>query len=397
MANVVVFVHGTGVREQGWTKSFTVVKHHLRELDSAIAVRGCFWGASEGAELMADGVSIPDYASTSGHVPSAADEELALWTVLYTDPWYEIRLLSNWPNDEGEFSPGQVPTSVRFKEQIESFVPSVELSRLLGDFDLRLHFDAACAAMRTSPEFDRLAVAATQENVNELRKSVARALVAYTVVSAEDSGEPPVGGVVRDAIVHGVTDELHGYGMGIAAWLARPFKGVAAHIATTQIRRKRGALSDATSPVAGDIIRYQSRGSGLRRYIRQVVADAVCGDATGQVTLIAHSLGGIACADALVEEPIPAVARLVTVGSQVPFFYEIDALTALRYGKQLPEHFPPWLNIYDTRDFLSYVAAGLFPGRVKDQRVDNGEPFPQAHGAYWRNDEVWRHVGRFLG
>ncbi len=396
MAGVVVFVHGTGVREQGWAKSFTVVRQQLRGLDPTLNVRGCFWGASEGAELMAAGASIPDYAITSGDGASAADEELALWSVLYTDPWYELRLLSNWPSDGGEFAPGQVPISVRFKEQIEGFVPAEELNRLLGDLDLRLHFDAACAAMRTAPEFDRTADAANQENLNELRKAVARALVAHMVVSADDSGEPPIGGVVRDAIVHAVTDELHAYGMGIASWLARPFKGIAAHVATTQIRRKRGALSDATSPVAGDIIRYQARGSDLRRYIRQVVADAVSGVATGPVSLIAHSLGGVACADALIEDPIPGVARLITVGSQVPFFYEIDALTALRYGEPLPKQFPSWLNIYDPRDFLSYVGAEVFRGRVTDQRVDNGEPFPQAHGAYWRNDEVWRHVGGFL-
>ena len=127
-----------------------------------------------------------------------------------------------------------------------------------------------------------------------------------------------------------------------------------------------------------------------------MVADAVAGDPGRPVTLLAHSLGGIACVDALIEEPIPGVERLVTVGSQAPFFYEIDALAALPYGKPLPDQFPAWLNIYDRRDFLSYIAAGVFPGRVTDQRVDNGQPFPQAHSAYWRNDAVWRHIGGFL-
>ncbi len=399
MADVVVFVHGTGVREQGWAKSFTVIKQELLKLDLTLIIRGCFWGAAEGAKLMKDGASIPAYADTGGDAPSAADEELALWTVLYTDPWYELRLLSNWPSEKKELAPGQVPASapVLFKKQIENVVPSAELSLLLADLRLRPYFDAACAAMRTAPEFDRLANAATQANLNELRKAAARALVACTLVSAGDGGEPPVGGVIRAAIVHAVTDELHGYGMGIASWLARPFKGVGEHVATMYAGRKRGALADATTPVAGDIIRYQSRGSGLRQYIRQAVADAVAGDPAGRVTLVAHSLGGIACADALIEDPIPGVARLVTVGSQVPFFYEIDALAALRYGKPLPEQFPAWLNIYDQRDFLSYVAAKVFPGRVTDQRVDNGEPFPQSHGAYWHNREVWRHIGEFLG
>ena len=47
MADVVVFVHGTGVREQGWAKSFAVVRQRLLGLDSGMSVRGCFWGRSE--------------------------------------------------------------------------------------------------------------------------------------------------------------------------------------------------------------------------------------------------------------------------------------------------------------------------------------------------------------
>jgi pimeloyl-ACP methyl ester carboxylesterase len=395
MADAVVFVHGTGVREQGWAKSFAVIRQGLLGLDSNISVHGCFWGGSEGAELRADGVSIPDYAGTGGD-PSSADEGLALWAVLYTDPWYELRLLSNWPSDGGEFAPGEIPLSVRFTEQVDNFVPSGELSRLLASYDLRSYFDTACMSLRDAPEFRRMTGAVTGENLNEFRKAVARALVAFTMMSAEDSGAPPIDGGTRDVIVAVVIDILHGYGLGIATWLARPFMGVAQRMVTRQISRKRGTLSDVTSPVAGDVIRYQARGSGIRRYVRQVVADAVARDPGRRVTLLAHSLGGVVSVEALIEDPIPGVKRLITVGSQAPFLYEIDALAVLPYGKPLPDHFPAWLNIYDTRDFLSFIAAGLFSGRVRDKRVDNGQPFPQAHNAYWRNAVVWQNIGGFL-
>lgn len=390
-----VFVHGTGVREQGWVRTFALVRQGVLGLDSAISVHGCFWGRSEGAELKADGASIPDYGETGGNDPSLAEEDLALWSMLYTDPWYELRLLADWPAS-GELAPGQVPLSAVLSKQVENFVPSEELSQLLAGYDLRPQFDAACAALRAAPEFGRAADAATAENLNELRKAVARALAAFMVASTEDSGEPPVDGATRDMIVVAIIDNLHGYGMGIASWLTRPFKGVAQRMVTRQVARRRGALSDATSSGAGDIMRYQARGAGVRRYIRQVVADAVAADPGRPVTLLAHSLGGIACVDTLAEGPIPGVERLVTVGSQAPFLYEIDALAALPYGKLLPDRFPAWLNIYDRRDFLSYIAAEVFPGRVTDQRVDNGQPFPQAHSAYWRNDVVWRHIGGFL-
>jgi hypothetical protein len=50
---------------------------------------------------------------------------------------------------------------------------------------------------------------------------------------------------------------------------------------------------------------------------------------------------------------------------------------------------PNWLNVYDPRDLLSYVGAPLFPGRVEDVEVDNRQPFPPSHSAYWANPQVW--------
>ena len=338
----------------------------------------------------------PSYDKTGGDDPSPTEENLALWAVLYTDPWYEIRLLGDWPADDGEVAPGQMAPSARLREQIENFVPSEESSQLLALYDLRPEFNNAWAALLGAPEFDRAVDTVTEGTLNEHRKAVARALVAFMMVSAEGSGAPPIDGAAREEIVAALVDDLHGFGLGVAAWLTRPFKGIAGSMVTQRIARKRGALTDATSPAAGDIIRYQARGSGIRRYIRRVVADAIAIDPQPSVTLLAHSLGGIACVEALIEEPIPGVDRLVTVGSQAPFFYEIDALASLSYGEPLPDHFPAWLNIYDGRDFLSYIGAGVFPGRVTDRQVDNGQPFPQAHSAYWRNDAVWQHIGEFL-
>jgi hypothetical protein len=396
VTGLVLFIHGTGVRELGWADSFAVVEQRLLGMAPGTRVRGCFWGGAQGAELKAGGASIPEYDETSKTDPSPAEEDLALWAVLYTDPWYELRLLGDWPADDDEFAPGQVPPSALLAEQIEGLVPSAELHQLLSRHDLRAHFQAAHTALLAAQEVERAIAAATEATVNEHRKAVARALVAWTLVNAERAGEPPIDGAARDQIVAVLVGDLHGYGMGLAAWLTRPFKGVALNMITQRIARRRGALTDATAPAAGDIMRYQARGSGIRNYIRQVVADAVADDPAPSVTLLAHSLGGIACVDALVETPIAGVDRLITVGSQAPFLYEIDALASLPYGAALPDHFPPWLNIYDRRDFLSYVGAVLFPGRVTDHRVDNEQPFPQAHSAYWRNDAVWQRIAEFL-
>jgi hypothetical protein len=396
MTSLVVFVHGTGVRGESWAKSFAIVEPMLRNLRPALAVRGCFWGDSQGAKLGGDGASIPTYDDTGGEDPSVAEEDLAHWAVLYTDPWYELRLLGDWPAEGGELAPGQTPPGALLVEQIDQLAPSDELSGFLVSYDLVDYFRASLVALKTAPEFHRSAAMVTDANLNEQRKAIARAIVAHTLRSAEDEGAPPIDGSARGEIVAAVIDDLHGFGMGLAAWLTRPFKGIASRLVTQRVARKRGALTDAAYPAAGDIMRYQTRGSGIRTFIRQVVADATAGEPNASVMLLAHSLGGIACVDTLIEGSIPGVDRLVTVGSQASFLYEIDALASLSYGEPLPPHFPAWLNIYDGRDFLSYVAAGLFPGRVTDYEVDNGQPFPQAHSAYWQNEAVWQRIGRFL-
>ena len=108
--------------------------------------------------------------------------------------------------------------------------------------------------------------------------------------------------------------------------------------------------------------------------------------------LLGHSLGGIACVDLLVREELPQVKLLVTVGSQAPFLHEINALPSLAYDQAMSEHFPPWLNIYDLRDFLSYVGGTVFPGRVQDVLVDSKQPFPESHSAYWSNPATWKAI-----
>ena len=158
------------------------------------------------------------------------------------------------------------------------------------------------------------------------------------------------------------------------------------YLGDRHLQRQRGSLTDAAYPCSGDILFYQAKGQKIREFIRQQVENV-----EPPVVLLAHSLGGIACVDLLVERELPQVKLLVTVGSQAPFLYEIDALQSLSYGESLPEYFPKWLNIYDLRDILSYVGdrQGLFPGRIKDVKVNNQQPFPESHGAYWYNKETW--------
>ncbi len=382
MSRAVVFVHGTGVRGESYARTFALIK---RALADGTPFSGCFWGDAEGARLRADGVSVPRYEQTRGG--EVVEEELALWAVLYTDPWYELRLLRYAGDEPTNLPPGTVVPAAALRQQVRAFVPSPQLRAEWEQAGLAGAFDDALAALVASAEFDEAAETAGADPV-EHRKAVARAVVAHALVATD----APLDGETRDALVERLTDELHGYGKGIGDWLARPFKGVAARTVTRLVGRRRGSVTDAVAPAAGDILRYQARGQGIRDAIRQAIADT----RAERVAVLAHSLGGIAAVDLLVATDVPQADRLITVGSQAPFLYEIGALTSLEPPEQLPGHFPAWLNIYDPRDFLGYVGRGVFPGRVSDVEVDNRQPFPQAHSAYWGNRAVWEAVSGFL-
>ena len=66
---------------------------------------------------------------------------------------------------------------------------------------------------------------------------------------------------------------------------------------------------------------YQTRGEKIRAFIQEQIAQA-----EPPVVLIAHSLGGIACVDLLVQQQLSQVELLVTVGSQAPFIQHIRSL-----------------------------------------------------------------------
>ena len=101
----------------------------------------------------------------------------------------------------------------------------------------------------------------------------------------------------------------------------------------------------------------------------------------------------------MVTQPQPAVGLLVTVGSQAPFLYECNALRSLRRGDPLPKTFVRrWVNVYDPRDFLSYMGQDVFPSvsggppPVADRMVDSGLTFPDSHSGYWENPQTWAAV-----
>ena len=167
-------------------------------------------------------------------------------------------------------------------------------------------------------------------------------------------------------------------------------------IVTNYFEDRREALFDVIGPqMLADVIGYHAHRASIQAGLRAELARAVKAAKGRPVLPVALSLGGIALVDLLGEWPDAPVEACVTVGSQAPLLYTFDAIPSMPYDEADPPHLAvPWLNIYDTRDFLSFLAEPLFRrsdglASVVDLRVHSGKDFPKSHSAYWEIPAVW--------
>lgn len=402
----VLFVHGTGVRKDAFDISFEKIASELSKLPN-VSAKPCYWGHL-GSELHAGGASIPEYDATralagaeSAMAIADAEYQIPLWGILYEDPLYELRVLALRRETAMPWEPGQVQPGAALADLGNRFDISPELQRQLQIGGIDKYFEKARLSV-TSSEPYRLALDTAPPELAEYQAAIARAFIAQAVALAEQDGideDPPrlpiPTPVAHDIQLRNKIEDLLVRALGaversIGGWVKEQLGGLVLRVGTWKGLRRRGAITDAAHPGTGDILLYQARGEAICDFIRDQIAQVA-----GPCVLLAHSLGGIACVDLLVKQPAE-VKLLVTVGSQAPFLYEINALKSLPFGQALPAHFPRWLNIYDLRDFLSYKGASIFEGKVRDVKVDNREPFHWSHSAYWSNAEVWKAIAEEL-
>jgi hypothetical protein len=173
-------------------------------------------------------------------------------------------------------------------------------------------------------------------------------------------------------------------------------KDAVLRLVTSYFEHRRDTLIDALgAQLLADVIGYHRHRESIQAALRDELEAAVGTAGDRPVLPVALSLGGIALIDLLGEWPEAPVHAAVTVGSQAPLLYAFDAVPALPYDERDPPHLAvPWLNIYDTRDFLSFVAEPMFRRRdglasVVDLRVHSKRDFPKSHSAYWELPAVW--------
>ncbi|MFJ6075299.1 hypothetical protein ACIQFU_31490 [Streptomyces sp. NPDC093065] len=378
-----VFIHGTGVREPGFSALAGRFSAGVTQLRGGLRVVPYYWGGDHGAALAAGGASLPPGSGTvrGPLAPDAGADDTADWAALYTDPYAELALAAAGAPRAVELPPGALPPDRYLRARLAALAaegdgPADELGPGLARAaaDLAAHPLLAAAAASLAPD--------------DLAEATARCLTAQVVAGLLDSDAPlvPVG-ATRDAVAGRLATALGAPARGTERGVRSLALRAASSAASRAVVRRRRALTEAAHPAAGDVLRYLSRGEAVRAGLRTLLAGL-----EPPVAIVAHSLGGIIALDTLVLTPLPQVRLLVTAGSQAPFLYESGSLPSLEHPAPLPAHVPDWLNLYDPRDLLSYLGAGLFPGRVADVAVDSRQPFPAAHSAYWTNPEVYRHI-----
>ncbi|MFC8101720.1 hypothetical protein [Streptomyces sp. NPDC057363] len=383
----VVFIHGTGVREPGFSALAGRFSVGVTGLRGGLRIVPYYWGGEHGATLAAGGASLPPASGTSRGgpcVPGAGDDDTAAWAALYADPYAELALAAGTAAGAAsatELPPGSPPPDQHLRARLAALAAEGDAPAA----DLGPGLARAAADLAAHPLLGAAAAALTPDDLPGL---AARGLTAQVIAGVLDTDAPLVpAGVTRDAVTDRLAQALGAPAPGTERGVRSLALRVAGSAASRAVVRRRRALTEAAHPAAGDVLRYLSRGEAVRAGLRTLLAGL-----EPPVAIVAHSLGGIIALDTLVLTPLPQVRLLVTAGSQGPFLYESGSLPSLEPPAPLPDHFPDWLNLYDPRDLLSYLGAGLFPGRVTDVAVDSRQPFPAAHSAYWTNPAVYRHI-----
>jgi len=370
----ILFVHGTGVRTTAFETTLALITRKAQKHLRGYRIVGCNWGEVFGAKLNDGGRSIPDYTDAGATSASIKSSKLALWSLLAEDPLLEVRIT--------EVAEHLIPQGFEIWGRVMALDEADEATELLRAWDLGDPWLSFIKSLKSNIKW-KLTVTALRGSLLTYADVMARAVTAAFFAWLQSSGSPGLTGKQREQLESVLVVPLGGEGLGIGSW----FLGKLTDYAV----QRRGSLSDASGPAVGDILRYQARGDTLRNFIGEQAMKA------NASVILAHSLGGVAAVDWLAMGA-RGIRALVTVGSQAPYFYEIDALTSLPFSRELPDCFPKkWLNFFDPRDLLSYRAQEIFRGRAMDVRVDNGQPFPESHSAYWHNDtEVWPEIGRVI-
>jgi hypothetical protein len=171
--------------------------------------------------------------------------------------------------------------------------------------------------------------------------------------------------------------------------------GAAAGRLNSQLRTK--FLPGITRAV-GDIIVYQSHRDSIQKRVRDAidqVEPSLGLTKDHPVDVLAHSLGGVIAVDMAVAEKPLWIRRLVTFGSQSPFFHVCDPrggvlLKYLGTPVQMPATVGQWTNLWEPLDPVAFVAKPIFRLNDGSSPIDTEVPHLASSGL-WTHTDYWTH------
>lgn len=172
-------------------------------------------------------------------------------------------------------------------------------------------------------------------------------------------------------------------------------------------------LSPAIARFLGDVFIYLREGT-RRQAIRDVImADLVRAAASARadgtpLVVVGHSMGGIilfdmltdaesrAALDAALGAPL-SIDLLLTVGTQIGLFEELDLFVSSRAGAQAqaPAAAKLWWHVYNVMDVLSFKVDGVIAG-ASEFSVDTQANIAEAHTAYFRSPVFHKRLRKRL-
>lgn len=411
MSGKLIFIHGTTVRDVSGSMSRIRQRASILGIaaDDVVAIE---WGREMGPPARDITAALPpEYTRDAAGGPEV-DETVAVWSLLLADPDAELRALAlQSPAAAGGVLIGEESAATQTADGITSAAIPTEQLRDAGFDDADLA--RAREALAADPVLIEAANAVADPGSEALAAACARSLVARMLIATTPSGVvtdelPPAAydARLRDLLVAELAAlqlESAVGTRGVGDWLKGRAKDLLTPIATRVAVSRRDDFMGPLAHFLHDVAFYLNNGQRLRDHLTSGIRTH---SDKGPPIVLAHSLGGIAAVDLLSDPAVKTgddaleIEQLVTVGSQAPAVYLMDALHVLEAGPDgrptTPPH-TPWLNIYNREDLLSFCAERVFLGHdgIKDVAVDAGVPFPASHSAYFSVDSTFEAIRDF--
>jgi hypothetical protein len=368
----ILYVHGAGTRADQAASNAALLRTRLGLDGTPDRLAVSDWGQSLGTDprLLEMDRALPDYSQPALHVAGMAAHP----TATLPDALAPLRAMAVGRR-------GAAATQPRDADALLAFMA-------LGGIDLSAHglpanrLSDAARDVAASPEY-------------EAARGDAVALIDATAISTlARAVERDPGAVGRVGILGldlgwladragDLAATILGGGLlsVVESWIVPQLTPALSLWASKRLAPRRRAFMHDHILVAADVLRYQRHGEQIREHVR---AEIQALDTPRLV--MGHSLGGIIAVDTLFGPDATdlGVSLLVTFGSQSAMLAAIDALDPVKPTI-------PWLNLWATYDFVSFLDAGLWPG-VEDHEIVLDVGFPAAHGAYYESDELARQV-----